>query len=209
MIDKILPGEIRKNEEVFERSKQKSRENLVAAQRGDVGRLEEKIKALVWKDHRRRDTEQAREEQRVSNNQRDMQHAHFLEGRLKAEMSVKPSALWQKRSGYSTTSSSLRGQQMLDGARGNTDRTNAVFADSLVDKHDYSGSLSGTVRRETGGQVSLSRALIQCISLCSKRWPRRHGIKGKPCGQCSSRERVCLYFWGSLGPERQAAWHCI
>lgn len=144
MIEKILPGEIKKNEEAFERSKQQSRDALAAAQRGDVGRLEEKIKALVWKDHRRRDTEQAREEQRVGNNLRDMQHAHFLEGRLRAEMSVKPSALWQKRRGYNATSASLRGQQILDDARGNTDGANTVFADSLVDKHDYSGSLSGT-----------------------------------------------------------------
>jgi hypothetical protein len=145
MIDKILPGEIKKNEEVFEGSKQTARDDLVRAQREDVGRLEEKIKALVWKDKRRRDTEQSREEQRVTNNARDMSHAHFLEGRLKAEMSVKPSALWQKRAGYQATSSSLRGQQLLDNVRGNKEGANTVFADSLVDKHDYSGNLSGTV----------------------------------------------------------------
>jgi hypothetical protein len=152
MIDKILPGEVKKNERVFEASKQQARAELVEAQRADVGRLEEKIKALVWTDKRRRDTEQAREEQRVTNNQRDMQHAHFLEGRLRAEMSVKPSALWQKRPGYQGTSSSLRGQQLLDQARGcregGAGGAGAVFADSLVDKHDYSGSLSGTVSEE-------------------------------------------------------------
>lgn len=145
MIDKILPGEIKKNEQMFESAKQKAREDLALAQKGDVGRLEEKIKALVWKDKRRRDTEQSREEQRLTNNMRDMNHAHFLEGRLRAEMSVKPSALWQKRQGYQHTSSSLRGQQLLDTVRGNKEGTNTVFADSLVDKHDYSGSLSGTV----------------------------------------------------------------
>lgn len=145
MIDKILPGEVKKNEEVFEQSKQAARAGLVAAQLEDVGRLEEKIKAMVWKDKRRRETEHCREEQRVTNNRRDMTHAHCLEGRLRAEMSVKPSALWQKRGGYQSTSSSLRGQQLLDAVRGNKDGAQAVFADSLVDKHDYSGSLSGTV----------------------------------------------------------------
>ena len=145
MIDKVLPGEIKKNEQMFEASKQKTREDLVLAQKEDVGRLEEKIKALVWKDKRRRETEQSREEQRIANNQRDMNHAHFLEGRLKAEMSVKPSALWQKRPGYQHSASSLRGQQVLDSARGNKEGGKAVFADSLVDKHDYAGSLSGTV----------------------------------------------------------------
>lgn len=144
MIDKILPGEVKKNEEVFEQNKQLERAKLARAQQEDWGRLEEKIKAIIWKDKRRRDTELSREEQRVTNNQRDMNHSHFLEGRLRAEMSVKPSALWQKRRGYQSTSASLRGQQLLDTARGNKEG-NAVFADSLVDKHDYSGSLSGTV----------------------------------------------------------------
>ena len=146
MIDKILPGEIKRNEEIFEINKQKKREELAKAQIADVGRLEEKIKALVWKDKRRRDTEERREEQRICNNSNDMNHAHFLESRLKAEMSVKPSALWQKRAGYQSTSSSLRGQQILDNARGKKDGGNAVFADSLVDKHEFYGELSGTVR---------------------------------------------------------------
>jgi hypothetical protein len=144
MIDKILPGEVRKNEEVFEQTKQQVRAKLAQAQQEDLGRLQEKIKALVWKDKRRRETELGREEQRVTNNLRDMNHSHFLEGRLRAEMSVKPSALWQKRGGYQATSASLRGQQLLNTARGK-EEGNAVFADSLVDKHDYSGSLSGTV----------------------------------------------------------------
>lgn len=144
MIEKILPGEVKRNEEVFEFVKQSKREELAKAHKEDVNRLEEKIKALIWKDKRRRDTEQKREEQRISNNLQDMNHSHFLDSRLKAEMSVKPSALWQKRAGYHSTSSSLRGQQILDNARGKKDGGNAVFADSLVDKHSFSNSLSGT-----------------------------------------------------------------
>jgi hypothetical protein len=144
MIDKILPREIKKNEENFEKSKQKAREDLEKSQQEDVFRLEEKIKSLFWKDKRRRDTEESKTKQRITNNATDMCHAHCLEGRLKAEMSVKPSGLWQKRQGYHSTSSSLRGQQFLDNVRGKKEGS-TVFADSLVDKHDFSGTLSGTV----------------------------------------------------------------
>lgn len=35
--------------------------------------------------------------QRLKNHDKDMSHAHRLEERLRPEMSVKPSALWQKR----------------------------------------------------------------------------------------------------------------
>lgn len=35
--------------------------------------------------------------QRIKNHQQDMHHSHTMEAKLKAEMSVKPSALWQRR----------------------------------------------------------------------------------------------------------------
>lgn len=38
-----------------------------------------------------------RTDQRVRNHMKDMSHAHLLETRLRPELSVKPSALWQKR----------------------------------------------------------------------------------------------------------------
>lgn len=39
-----------------------------------------------------------RTQQRIKNNLKDMSHTHLLESRLKPEMVVKPSALWQHRS---------------------------------------------------------------------------------------------------------------
>jgi hypothetical protein len=36
-------------------------------------------------------------EQRIANHLKDMEHSHTMESKLKAEMSVKPSALWQRR----------------------------------------------------------------------------------------------------------------
>ncbi|RYH23046.1 hypothetical protein EON65_18310 [archaeon] len=56
--------------------------------------------------------------QRVVNHQHDMSHTHIMESKLRPEMSVKPSHLWQHRGGYDLTSASLRGGQLLDHARG-------------------------------------------------------------------------------------------
>lgn len=72
----------------------------------------------------------------MNNHLKDMTHMHVLESKLRPEMSVKPSALWQHREGYNKTSASLRGQQLLDHARGKKEGV-AVFAESLVDLHDY------------------------------------------------------------------------
>lgn len=147
MIDKILPGEVKANDKVFERKNQLQREMLRKAHIEDEARLEEKIKALMWKDKRRRESDYAREEQRVKNHQKDMEHAHFLESRLRPEMSVKPSALWQKRPGYQNTSASMRGSQLLDAVRGKKEG-DEVFADSLVDKHDFRCGLADTITLE-------------------------------------------------------------
>ena len=49
-----------------------------------------------------------------------MDHVHHLESKLKPEMSVKPSALWIKRPGYESTSSSLRGRQVMKSITGVT-----------------------------------------------------------------------------------------
>lgn len=67
-----------------------------------------------------------------------------MESKLHAEMTVKPSALWERRPGFEYTSAALRGQQLLDNARGKkTDKR--VFAESLVARHDYNFLPEGTV----------------------------------------------------------------
>lgn len=48
------------------------------------------------------------------NHEQGMYHSHYRESKLKPEMSVKPSALWQKRHGYNRTSAALRGDQLLN-----------------------------------------------------------------------------------------------
>ena len=49
MIDKILPGEIRRHDEEFAERNENKRRVLRTTQANDVARLEEKLKALTWK----------------------------------------------------------------------------------------------------------------------------------------------------------------
>jgi hypothetical protein len=81
---------------------------------------------------------------RITNHDIDMSHSHHAEKLLKPEMSVKPSALWQKRRNFETTAASLRGVQLLGSIRGKRE-DQKVFADTLVDKHDFHNSLQDTV----------------------------------------------------------------
>ena len=60
-------------------------------------------------------------------------------------MSIKPSALWQKRAGYQATAAALRGDQLFGAARGKKQGEH-VFADTLIDKHNFVDTLQDTVR---------------------------------------------------------------
>lgn len=136
MIDKILPKEREAFYKAFDASIEKMRKKLADEQKLDDGRLEEKLKGTRWTDIRRRELEMKIETQRVKNHTKDMTHAHTMQAKLKPEMSIKPSALWQTRQGYQKTSASLRGQQLRDHVRGKKDGQ-LVYAESLVDKHDF------------------------------------------------------------------------
>lgn len=137
VIDRILPVEQRQNELDFEESNEKRRRALKKCQAADVARLEERVKAIICTQERKCEKNAAIQSQRILNNERDMNHAHASESKLRPEMSVKPSSLWQKRRGYASTSSSLRGQQLLDCVRGNKKKSDVVFAESLVNRHDF------------------------------------------------------------------------
>jgi hypothetical protein len=67
---------------------------------------------------------------------------------LRPEMSVKPSALWQKRKNFNSTSASLRGQQLFEAAKGFTkgDDDGAVYCDTLTDKHSFHMPLLDTLQ---------------------------------------------------------------
>lgn len=144
MIDRILPGEEKKFADDFESSLQAKRDKLSRRQQSERLQMEEKTKAIEWTDIRARDLETKVQLQRIKNHDIDMTHSHLSESKLKPEMSVKPSALWQKRSGYESTAASLRGRQLLGSLRGKQEDSK-VFADTLVDKHNFFDPLLDTV----------------------------------------------------------------
>lgn len=144
MVSKILPSEEKAFFNKFDKSIESRRENLRNKQLRDSLKLEEAMKAVVWDDIRSREMELKIQTQRVKNHEIDMGHAHLAESRLRPEMSVKPSALWQKRPGFESTAASTRGHQLLAVVRGKKEGEK-VFADTLVDKHNFVDSLQDTI----------------------------------------------------------------
>lgn len=144
MLDKLIPGEEKVFYKKFEHDVEAMRQKLRDAHKADIIRLEEKILRTKWNDVRRREKESSICQQRFKNHRLDMTHAHVIEEKLKPEMSVKPSALWQKRAGYQKTAAALRGQQLISDARGKKMGTQ-VFVDSLVDRHNFDDIPQDTV----------------------------------------------------------------
>ena len=115
MIDKILPKEEEDYYKSCDRKIEQMREKLHAKQEDNVAKQEESLKAIQWKDVRKRELEKNMYvqilisiynilityvysmQQRIKNHAKDMTHAHLQETRIIPEMSVKPSALSQKR----------------------------------------------------------------------------------------------------------------
>lgn len=144
MIDKILPIEQKKHKTHFEKTIESQRIKLASIQASDSSKLEEKLKKYEWNEIRRRDQEVALSEQRLKNHKKDMRHTHTMEAKLRPEMSVKPSALWQHRPHYDETSASLRGQQLLDYTRGN-EKGGVVYAEPLTRRHNFLNVPENTV----------------------------------------------------------------
>lgn len=144
MIDRILPGEEKAFHDEFDAALQARRDKLQRRQDTERQQLEEKLKAISWNDVRARELEATIQRQRMDFHEVDMLHSHAAEKRLRPEMSVKPSALWAKRKGFETTAASLRGVQLLGSIRGKRE-DQKIFADTLVDKHQFFDSLQDTV----------------------------------------------------------------
>ena len=144
MLDKIIPVEKKKFYAAFDASIEEKRTQLRQKQANDLIRADEKIKTIKWSDIRRREKEDKVHEWRINHHKEDMSHAHFMESKLRPEMSVKPSALWDKRPGYASTSASMRGRQLQDHVLGKK-KGQQVFAETLIDKHTFEeGSLQDT-----------------------------------------------------------------
>jgi hypothetical protein len=145
MLDRLVPGEEERVYKEFDDMIEAKRTRLREAQAMDRVRLEEKLKGVEWTDHRRCELEKSVSQTRIQNHIQDMSHSHCLESKLRPEMSVKPSALWQKRPGFQSTAASLRGHQLLNAVRSKGKaESGVVFADTLTDKHNFSELLDGT-----------------------------------------------------------------
>mmetsp|Transcript_10947 Transcript_10947/g.10962 ORF Transcript_10947/g.10962 Transcript_10947/m.10962 type:complete len:344 (-) Transcript_10947:210-1241(-) len=148
VIDRIRPKEEKRFWAAFEAKIELKRANLRETQEGERGRLLEKLKGIMLKERRKKTLDADLLSQRLINHSCDMSHAHNLQKRLKPEMSVKPSALWQNREGYKNTSAALRGQLLLDRVHGKRPGA-SVHAESLVNRHDFDKSLQDTMKYTT------------------------------------------------------------
>ena len=148
MLERILPKEEKEFYSAFNASIEDKRKNLRLKQSEEDVKLDEKLKGILWNDLRKRERNMSVTEQRIKNHLKDMSHFHVLESKLKPELSAKPSALWQKRKGYETTSASLRGQQ-LNNLIHEKDAGEKVFCDTLVDKHFFDSNYQDTMTINT------------------------------------------------------------
>jgi hypothetical protein len=148
MLERILPKEEKEFYSAFNVSIEDKRKNLRLKQSEEDVKLDEKLKGILWNDLRKRERNISVTEQRIKNHLKDMSHFHVLESKLKPELSAKPSALWQKRKGYETTSASLRGQQ-LNNLIHEKAAGEKVFCDTLVDKHFFDSNYQDTMTINT------------------------------------------------------------
>lgn len=150
MLDRILPGEQEMSAANFDAKIESMRRNLRELQAQKDSLLIEKLKGAEWTNSRKIDRSNDINALRIRHHTVDMNHSHCMEEKLRPEMSVKPSALWQKRKGHDKTSSSLRGQQLLNDVRNKRtgEQDNRVFAESLVDRHNFHDVLDGTITRQ-------------------------------------------------------------
>lgn len=143
MLEKLIPLEEKVRMKKFEEEIELKREVLARKQKQNAVRIEEKVKGLKWNGTRQAEKRSNIGLQRIKNHRLDMEHAHHHEKNLRPEMSVKPSALWQKRPGYQATDAALRGDQLLHLVRTgggkplSSSPPKQVFAASLTDKHDF------------------------------------------------------------------------
>ena len=108
-------------------------------------------------------------EQRIKNHSKDMNHSHLLESKLKAEMSVKPSALWQHRPVSQDSSTLLLYFRVFAVCK---DITDNLFLQPLCAglRHDCvlveRSATAGCGQREEGGDTGVRRVVGGATRLC-------------------------------------------
>lgn len=136
MIEKIEPKERKVHDNNWQALLDRKRRDLAKKHEDDQQRLDERIKSMQMTCVREQDLQDSIFGQRLRNHAKDMTHTHLVEARRLPEMTVVPSAAQTKRPGYNMSSSSRRGQQMLDNVRGKQEG-DEVFVSSLVDIHAF------------------------------------------------------------------------
>lgn len=143
MLKKLLPVEVNATRDKHMKMIAKRRKDLAEKQKADSVRVQEKTKRVRWNSTRAAEKVRHIGNQRLVNHKLDMNHAHLQEQKLRPEMSVKPSALWEKRRGYEATDAARRGDQLLQiGRTGKLGSLAAsppksVYATPLTVRHDF------------------------------------------------------------------------
>jgi len=144
MIDRILPGEEaafnKRHEEKLDRMHRRQAEEHDE----DLKRLNERVSALRWNGVRAREKDMAITQQRMKGHDVDMVHAHKLVMMKQPELAVHPSATWQNRPGFISTSAHHRGGQLLNAVKGKK-ANQAIYVASLCNVHSFDNPESGTV----------------------------------------------------------------
>ena len=86
--------------------------------------------------------------QRMEFNSRDMKHAHSLDLKKRPELSVRPSAHWEKRAHYKSTSPSLKGTLSADSSKKSLTEADeaegAIFVEPICATHNFKVPLQDT-----------------------------------------------------------------
>ena len=123
-------------DEVFDKKMQLKVDQLAEFQRDARARHKEKVSHVRWKEMRAREKEAKVGRTNLKNKTADMEHFMTCDGKMKPELTVKPSALLWKRAGFDQNSSKLRGEQLLDRVKGKK-AGDSVFIESLCKIHDF------------------------------------------------------------------------
>ena len=136
MLKSIDKREVTVFDKAFEDKMQAKIDKLEAFQAGTRERLNEKLSAFRWKELRKREKETHVSKTSINNKSADMFHFMTMDGRMKPELTVKPSALLAKRAHYKENASKLRGEQLLDKVKGKK-QGDSVFIESLCGLHEF------------------------------------------------------------------------
>ena len=136
MLAKIDAEEEAKFDADFQQTLQNKIDLLTKFQKEAGARQEEKESHVRWKQRRLREKEASISVTNLNNKMADMNHCMDVDGKMRPELTVRPSALLKKRANYNNTTSKHRGGQLLDMVTGKS-AGDSVFIESLCTIHKF------------------------------------------------------------------------